>query len=200
MFTYIKKNIRGFYSEFPEMLSAEEYDNLGSTYDDFLANKWVLLSEEQVAFHNEYPKANIKQTLDMFIPEPASRTLEDAKEEALSNLQNYDNSEEVNSFTINNTLRAWFTPNDRTNYKTSIDSAKILGIEQLSLFVSDIPVTLDIKSAEKMLAAIQLYADACFLATKQHELIIRNMTEIEDVDNYDYTVGYPERLNFSIDV
>lgn len=62
------------------------------------------------------------------------------------------------------------------------------------------PVTLDVENAEKMLAAIQLYADACFLATKQHELIINNMTEIEDVDNYDFTVGYPEKLNFNVGV
>lgn len=108
MFTYIKKNIGGFYVEFPEKLSAEEYDNLGSTYEDFLDNKWVLLSEEQVAFHNEHPEASIKQTLEMFIPEAPvyTRTLEDAKREAISKLNHHDNSEEVNSFTINNALNA----------------------------------------------------------------------------------------------
>lgn len=50
-----------------------------------------------------------------------------------------------------------------------------------------------------MLAAIQLYADACYMVTKGHLLAIDSLENIEEVDTYDYTVGYPEKLNFSID-
>lgn len=202
MYTYIKKNIRGFYVELPDILSEAEYDNLGYTYEDFLANKWVLLTEAQVEFKNEHPNASIKQVFDMYIPEPTPhvRTLEEAKNDVLSRIHKYDSSEEVNSFSINNNINVWFTPAERSNYKNSIDSAKVLGIESLSLFIGDTTVTVPTEDAEKMLASVQLYADACFMVTKQHELIVNNMTEIKDVDNYDFTVGYPEKLNFNVSI
>ena len=49
-----------------------------------------------------------------------------------------------------------------------------------------------------MLAAIQLYADQCFIKTKQHEAAIKALATIEDINNYDYTVGYPTKLNFTL--
>lgn len=199
MFTYIKRAVRGYYLELEEKLTSDLYDNLGETYEDFLQNKFVLLSEEQVKFHEENPNASIKEVWDMELTPGYERTINDAKYEMLSKIDSYDNSDEVNSFTINNSISAWFTPNERTNYKNSIDSAKLLGVKELSLFIGDMSVTIPTERAEQMLAAIQLYADACFMVTKQHKLIVNNMTEIYDVDEYNYKVGYPEKLNFNVD-
>lgn len=199
MFTYIKRAVRGYYLELEEKLTSDLYDNLGETYEDFLQNKFVLLSEEQVKFHEENPNASIKEVWDMELTPGYERTINDAKYEMLSKIDSYDNSDEVNSFTINNSISAWFTPTERTNYKNSIDSAKLLGVKELSLFIGDMPVTIPTERAEQMLAAIQLYADACFMVTKQHKLIVNNMTEIYDVDEYNYKIGYPEKLNFNVE-
>lgn len=201
-YTYIKRNIKGYYVEFPTVLKPEEYNNLGTTYYDFLDNKWVLLSAEQVAFHEEHPEASIKEVLDMkLFPEPEEhvRTIEEAKQEKLGLIEAYNSSENVDSFTINGKITTWFSPAERSNYKNSIDSAKLLGVKELSLFVSGTLMTVPTETAEKLLAAIQLYADACYIATQQHKSTVEAMTDIEKVDNYDYTVGYPERLNFNID-
>jgi hypothetical protein len=52
MITYIRKNIKGYYIEFPEEIDAQYWEGkIGTTYTDFLDGKWVLLSDEQVAFH-----------------------------------------------------------------------------------------------------------------------------------------------------
>lgn len=200
MFTYIKRNVSKIYVTLEEQLNPEEYNNLGSTYADFLDNKWVLLSEEQVNFHNEHPEASVREVFNMEINKPVEhvRTAEDAKHEKLRDIDIYDNSEAVNSFTINETITAWFTPQERSNYKNSVESAKLLGVKELSLFVNDSLITIPTEKAELVLASIQLYADACYIATQQHKSIINNMTEIEDIDNYDFTVGYPERINFTI--
>lgn len=159
-----------------------------------------MLSDEQVAFHEENPKASVKEVLAMQLNEVPvrERTLEDAKQEMLHNIDRYDNSEAVNSFTINNAITSWFTPTERTNYKNSIDSAKLLGVNELSFYIGDNLLTVSTEQAEKMLAAIQLYADACFIATKKHKVAVESFDDIALVDTYDYTVGYPEKLNFEL--
>ena len=200
-YTYIKHDIRGYYIEFEEMFNPDLYNNLGETWEDFLDNKWVLLSDEQVAFHNEHPTASVKEVWDMAItPQPIHvRTLEDAKREMQSNIDAYDNSINVNGFTVNGTVEAWFTADDRSNYKSSIDSAKLLGVPELSFFIGDMNLTLPTSSLELMLAQIQLYADQCYIVTKQHKLDVEALETIEEVDAYAYTSGYPERLNFDVE-
>jgi hypothetical protein len=39
MYTYIKYNISGKYVEFPEQLDPALYNNLGTTYQDYLDGK-----------------------------------------------------------------------------------------------------------------------------------------------------------------
>lgn len=47
MKTYIRKSIKGFYIQFPEEIDATYWaGKIGETYQDFLDDKWVLLSDE----------------------------------------------------------------------------------------------------------------------------------------------------------
>lgn len=201
MKTYIRKDIKGLYIEFPQELDNEVWeDKIGTTYQDFLEGKWVLLSEEQVNFHKENPQASINEVLNMELDEhlELERTLEIAQIEAIQKLNAYDNSDAVNGFTINGTIKAWFTVQERTNYKNSLDSAKLLGVDTLQFFVGDQALTIDTSMAERLLAMIQIYADACFIQTKKHENAIKALETIEEVDNYDFTTGYPNKLEFNI--
>lgn len=196
--TYIKKDVRGYYTEMNNILPSDLFDNLGETYEDFLDNKWVLLSEEQVLFHQEHPEATIKEVLEMELAAPYVRTLEDAKREMLVRISNYDVSENVNSFTINNVISTWFTVEERSNYANSINAAELLGIEKLSFYVGDNSLEVPTASAKQMLASIQLYADACYIVTKGHEAAVNTLGSIEEVDSYNYMEGYPKKLNFDL--
>lgn len=199
MYTYVKRNIPRHYVTLENKLNPDLYSNIGSTYQDYLYNKYVLLTDEQVAFHNEYPEATVEEVFNLAIndnSEPA-RTLEVAKREMLQKIDSHDASDEVNGFLING-IKAWFTVQERNNYKASIDSAKLLGIESLSFFIGDHLLTITPEMAEHMLAAIQLYADQCFIVTKQHKLKVESLESIEEVDLYDYYAGYPKMLEFEL--
>lgn len=203
MKTYIRKNIKGYYIEFPEEIDAQYWaGKIGSTYEDFIDGKWVLLSEEQASFHIEHPNASISQVLSMTLPEPHVRTLEDAKSEKNMYIDKYDQSDAVNSFDVmqNNEVVAtsWLTPSERANYRSSIDAAELVGLETLSLYIGELPIILPTATAKMMLAQIQLYADQCFIVTKQHKAAVEAMESIEDVDAYDVTSGYPQKLVFNI--
>lgn len=198
MFTYIKKNVDGFYVELPEKLTADLYSDLGETYEDFTQNKWVLLSDKQVKFHKENPTASIQEVWNMELKPVHVRDLADAKREMLAKIDQYDNSDAVNGFTVNNVIPAWFSVQERLNYKQSVEAAKLMNVKELSFYVGDNMLTVATEKAEQMLAALQLYADACFMVTKQHKLAVEALETIEDVDKYDYVVNYPEKLNFDL--
>ena len=198
MFTYIKHDIKGFYVTFEEELNSELYDNLGSTWEDFIANKWVLLSNDQVEFRKANPSAKIHEVWTMQLDPVHVRNIEDAKNEMIGKIEQYDHSGDVNGFTINNSIEAWFTPSERSNYRSSIDAAKLLGLDSLSFYVGDVMLDITPTVAEGLLAQIQLYADQCFIVTKQHKSAVEALQTIEEVDNYDYTAGYPSKMNFDI--
>lgn len=199
MITYIKSELQGFYAEFNQELDPELYTNTGTTYEDFLQNKWIKLSDEQVAFHTEYPNASIKEVLSMeIIDNTPIRTLEQAKSEKLNEISMYDMSENVNSFSVNETINTWLTVQERLNYQQSINVAKLMNQENISFFIDNYQLTVSTEQAAAILAALQIYADTCFIKTKQHKLAVQNLETVEEVDSYDYTAGYPEKLNFTI--
>lgn len=198
MKTYIWKIQQGYYVEFPEEIDSNYWEGqIGTTYEDFLDNKWILLSEEQVAFHNANPEATIREVLAMELdstPDP----FEIAKENKLAALAEYDSSNNINDFTVNNELHAWFTPEMRSDYRNSIEAAELVGIDSLSLYIGETLVTIPTQSAKLMLAQIQLYANQCFIVTQQHKVAIEALTTVAELDNYDFTTGYPEKLNFDV--
>lgn len=199
-YTYIKKEIPGYYFRPSEPLTEDNCDILGSTFEDFKNGKFVPLNEEQITFAEEHPNATIKEIFNMQILEPVVpvRTIEMARMQKKRDISAYDNSPSVNDFTINNELHAWFTPTERNNYRQSVESAKLLNIENLQFFVGNQLLTVSTNQADMMLAMLQLYADQCFIVTKQHQLAIDQLETIEEVDDYDYTVGYPNKINFEL--
>jgi hypothetical protein len=72
---------------------------------------WVKLSEEQINFYNNNPNASVKEVWDMQLnPMPTEPDeLEQLKQDAIKTIVLYDTSDAVNAFTINNTVKAWFT-------------------------------------------------------------------------------------------
>lgn len=199
MFTYIKRSVPGFYLTLLEELKAEEYNNIGSTLEDFNSNMFVLLNDEQLAFKEENPNASVREVFNMEMDKAPERTLEEAKREMLSRINQYDYSDNVNSFTINGSISAWFTVQERLNYQRSVDAALSLNEDaKLKFFVNDMLLEVPAKDAKNMLSAIQLYADECFIVTKQHKIEVQKLDTIEEVDGYDYRANYPERLNFNL--
>lgn len=199
MVTYIKKNIPDNYVIMENELDKTLHNNVGTTYEAYLNNWWVLLNEEQVKFHELNPDASIEEVINMELkvvvsPDP----LIEAKNKVLSDIKQYDTSDSVNSFIINDVIKAWFSVQERLNYKQSVEAAKLLGEEILDFLVNGIPFSISVINAEYMLAQIQRYADKCYMVTEQHKANVNALTTVEEVESYDYTQGYPEMLKFEL--
>lgn len=190
MITYLKRNVPGQFVTLDTQLDPQLYDNIGLSYEDYLNNKWIQLSENQLQFHNNNPTASAKEIIEMQL----EQNVTDIRAELLRELEQYNVSNNVDAFIVNGN-KAWFTVQERLNYKQSIESAKLLGIDTLEFYIGDSIYSISTTMAEYMLAQIQLYADKCYMVTKQHRL---NILNLENLDNYDYTAYYPEMLNFEL--
>lgn len=127
--------------------------------------------------------------------------LERAKASKIAELEAYDASDAVNSFRVNvgnEAVDTWITPEQRSDYKVSIDSAELLGMTEVHPVLNGVPVTLDIQTAKIALAKIQIYANQCYGVTEQHKAAINALKTVKATEEYDFTTGYPEKLVFEI--
>lgn len=140
---------------------------------------------------------------EWFEPTPTpAELLERAKANKINEIEMYDSSDAVNSFRVNvgnEVIDTWITPEQRSDYKNSIDAAELLGMTEVHPVLNGVAITLDIQTAKMALAKIQIYANQCYGVTEQHKAAVNGLNSIKEVEGYNYTVGYPEKLIFNIE-
>lgn len=134
--------------------------------------------------------------VDFGIESPISK-LDQAKKEVIRKIDEYDTSVNVNSFKLNG-VDVWLSKDTRVGLMNSISIEKAAGKEQSVLWFNSICVTVNCDSAIQMLSALELYALDCYNKTSEHKVNVQNLSSIEEVHNYDYTQGYPSKLEFII--
>lgn len=196
MITYIKFDVLKHYVELNEELNEKLY-NIGETWADYLSNKWIKLSDEQAQFKVNNPKASVKEVFEMKLEEVIipEKTTDDYKKEKIEEVRHYDESDDVNVFYIQG-LEVWLDKQTRTGLKLRFEAEIAVGKEETSLWYNNMQFPLTLKNAMQMLYAIENYASACYDNTQKHIAEIEKLEIKEDIENYDFTVGYPEKLNF----
>ena len=193
---YINKDAETIYVELDTLLDPES-NLVGETWNDYRVGAWVLLTDEQLTFKNTNSNASVEEVFNMQLTPKPVRTLEQAVQEKIWQIEEYDRSGAVNSFRVNG-VSDWLTPDTRANYKNSIEAAEILGETHITFVIAGIVATSTLQDARIMLAKIQRYADRCTLVTETHKANVSSLLTIEEVDIYDYTVGYPDQEEFTL--
>lgn len=124
-------------------------------------------------------------------------TLEAHKRNKLREIDVYDISENVNGFFLGDTL-LWLDKDTRTGLVNTLNSAVIVGRENMNIWFSGLYITLNIDDARQMLAALEIYATDCYNVTAQHKVQVNELETIEAVDNFDVSADYPDRLVFNM--
>ena len=117
------------------------------------------------------------------------------KEEAIEQITEYDQSEDVNSFTLQG-KQMWLPKETRVGLVNSITIEKNAGKETTVLWFDGERYELPVDTALQMLSTLELYAVQCYNTTAMHKANVISLESVCDVVNYDYTLHYPERLNF----
>lgn len=105
----------------------------------------------------------------------------------------YDASIEVNSFLIGEN-KFWLDKATRVGLmhlaNCSTDNIQLVLGEQI--------LTIPVDAAKNFLQQLEVYAGQCYLQTQKHLIAIKDLKTIEDIVNYDYTKGYPEKIKFEL--
>ena len=117
------------------------------------------------------------------------------KEEAIEQITDYDQSEDVNSFTLQG-KQMWLPKETRVGLVNSVTIEKNASKETTVLWFGGERYELPVDTALQMLSALELYALECYNVTAAHKAAVNALESVEDVVAYDYTQGYPEKLNF----
>ena len=125
------------------------------------------------------------------------KSIQQVRRETISSVTNYDKSINVNSFFIGD-IQAWIDRDTRVSLMNSTNILKNMGQETTTLWLNNTPYVLNCDLLIQMLGALELYALQCYNVTEQHKAKINAFESIEEIKNYDFKVGYPEKLVFNV--
>ena len=132
-------------------------------------------------------------------PVPVTVSLDDAKYNKISEINEYDKSENVNSFTING-ITDWISRNTRVALLHAIDVVEQNNGTEYTVWLGGVPLTLPTQTIKQFLTTLELYAIEAFNVTNRHIYEVNNLTTVEDVEQYNITAGYPEKININIEI
>ncbi|WP_278996337.1 hypothetical protein [Prevotella disiens] len=165
--------------------------------------KWINKNTGEV-----YNRQNIKVGED-FIINPSAETLlehgyekvevpEDKLKEAIeakvAEIKEYDNSEAVNSFSLNG-MSAWINREDRIGTRRAIELDVANGLPESEIWLNGLKMVVNCQLALKLLDAVGHYAYQAYNVTQTHLFNVKGLKSVEEVEKYDYTTNYPPKLN-----
>ena len=121
--------------------------------------------------------------------------IEEVRKMKVFEIQSFDKSINVNSFKLLG-KSMWLDKNTRVGLFNSISIEKEAGKTETVLWYDAVKYVIPIPDAIDMLNTLELYALNCYNVTQSHIAAVRALQTIEEIENYDYTIGYPEKLSF----
>ena len=112
----------------------------------------------------------------------------------IDEITKYDTSSNVNVFSLNG-VDVWLDRDTRVGLMNSTTIAKNMGQENTILWLGTVKITVKCDQAIQLLSALEMYALSCFNKTAEHRNNVEALSTINEIVSYDYTVGYPEKLN-----
>ena len=130
--------------------------------------------------------------------EPAptpEQLLDKAKASKIAELEAYDQSDSVDSFTING-QSMWLTVEERQQIATQISANEAVGRDNMTRWFGGHSFTFPLATWKQMLVALEVYAGDAINVTEAHKAAINALTTVEAVEGYDFTLNYPSKPVF----
>lgn len=163
------------------------YEDQSITYND---NGTLFSGVPSVEQLNEW---GFEEQID---PAPTTtHLLEMSKANKIAELEDYNDSDKVNTFTINGN-KMWLTFDERNRLQKAVDAKEAMGKTSMTKVWNGVEFKFTLVIWKQMLAALEDYAYDCQNVTDTHKSAINAKITVNQVENYDFTTGYPEKLVF----
>jgi len=126
-----------------------------------------------------------------------TKCLNAVKQELIRSIERYDASANVNSSTLNG-MTAWLDKATRVGLVNSVNMSIKNGDNTITLWLADYSFTLPCETALSLLESLELYAMKCYNKTAEHKAAVLHESDMEVLRSYDFTAGYPDKLNINI--
>jgi hypothetical protein len=125
------------------------------------------------------------------------------KEQLINDLYEYDSSEYVNICYIqlnDNILPYWTNKNERSVLKSVIHDYIDNNIPNYRLDLRDLNISIELNCELllNILSVLEIYASQCYNVTTDHLYNINKLTTLEELNNYNFKINYPEKLTFTV--
>ena len=178
---------------FSETAVLGQYDK-AENYTEVSRDEYEAYVKEQAAENaDEGASTGTDETAEPPSPVP---TLSDAIASKVAEIDAYDRSTAVNSFTLGGT-EMWLSFDERARIRQSIDAYRNEGRTEMTKWFGGKAFTFPLDTWQTMLDKLSVYASEALNVTERHKAEVSALTSIEDVEGYDYKTGYPEKLSFT---
>lgn len=148
------------------------------------------LQDYEVVAYSDYLRAENKKKYE-------GKTIEEAKEILLAEIDAYDTSSAVNGFYLNGE-RVWLDFELRDRVYQGNERLQRIGRTDTTLWLGKQCYNLSIEQAQNIISHIEAYAKDCYNVTAAHKKAVSELTSIEEVEKYDITAGYPAQLKMEV--
>ena len=143
----------------------------------------IINPTQETLFANGYERIEV--------PENKLQKVIDAK---VAEILAYNDSNAVNEFTLDG-VPTWVELEKRLPIHRDIVLDIEKGKEESTIWLNGHKIVLNSQLALKLINAIESYAYEAHNVTQTHLFNVRGLKSVEEVEKYDYTVNYPQKLN-----
>lgn len=101
----------------------------------------------------------------------------------------HDKSPDVNSFLYKDKFY-WFDKNTRLGLMNLINCSS----DTIQVVLGEEIIEIPTEKLKNFLSQLEVYAGKCFVNTQKHLNAIKKLRTVEELVDYDYTSGYPEKI------
>lgn len=155
----------------------------------------IVISKDGMSTYNPTEEMILADGWEEYIYIAPEKNIEDIRRDKKHEIEIYDQSNKVNIFYVNDTP-VWLDKATRSGLMLRFQAELATGQENTSLWYNGTQFPLILSQAVQMLYAIEIYASMCYDNTQLHLSNIDSLDSIEEIEGYDYKIGYPEKLYF----
>lgn len=213
-YTYITKENKLTYIGLNDLLDPSCND-IGESYLDFLAGKWVLLSADQVQFKEEHPDATVEEVFNMKLVEKvdediAMNELARAKSDKLEAI--YQQDSQSNKFFISVISEGKEVANSEfwmdKDLRNSLLNVTLPALQQngdttTRLWSNTIPPTsieVPIDWALNCIPVVEIYAKKTYDVMQGNIAKVYAAKTVDEINSIDVESGYPPYITFELNL
>lgn len=173
---------------------------INPTEEQILADGWVEYVapvKETVVDTKEEEYTPLSTTTTLSVPSEVAdkAAFVRARHKLRNAINRYDSSSNVNSFYMQG-QQMWLDKATRAGLMLRFQAEQTMGRDFTSLWYGGKQYDISLAGAFQMLYALEVYASTCYDNTQRHLAAIQELQTVEEIERYDYTQGYPDKLEF----